>query len=125
MKRRGFTLIELLVVMAIIATLLSVALPRYFGSVERAKEATLRQSLSVMRDAVDKFYADHGKYPEKLEDLATQKYLREVPVDPITGERGTWVVVPPPDGPGVKGQVYDIHSGAPGKGTDGADYSAL
>jgi len=125
MKRRGFTLIELLVVMAIIATLLSVALPRYFGSVERAKEATLRQSLSVMRDAVDKFYADHGKYPDKLEDLATQKYLREVPVDPITGERGTWVVVAPPDGPGVKGQVYDIHSGAPGKASDGTEYSAL
>jgi general secretion pathway protein G len=124
MRRRGFTLIELLVVMAIIATLLSVALPRYFGSVERAKEATLRQSLSVMRDALDKYHADHGRYPERLEDLATQKYLREVPVDPVTGERSTWVLVAPPDGSG-KGGVYDIHSGAPGKASDGQDFSAL
>ena len=125
MCRRGFTLIELLVVMAIIATLLSVALPRYFGSVERAKETTLKQSLSVMRDALDKYRADHGQYPERLEDLATQKYLREVPVDPITGERGTWVLVPPPDGPGVKGGVYDVQSGAQGKTTDGKEYSSL
>jgi general secretion pathway protein G len=125
MRRRGFTLIELLVVMAIIATLLSVALPRYFGSVERAKEATLKQSLSVMRDAVDKYRADHGSYPEKLDDLAAQKYLREVPVDPITGERGTWVIVPPPDGAVVKGLVYDIHSGAPGKTADGKEFSQL
>jgi general secretion pathway protein G len=125
MARRGFTLIELLVVLAIMATLLSVALPRYFGSVERAKEATLKQSLTVMRDAVDKYRADHGSYPERLEDLATQKYLREIPVDPITGERSSWVVVPPPDGPGVKGQVYDIHSGAPGKTADGKEYSQL
>jgi general secretion pathway protein G len=124
MRRRGFTLIELLVVMAIIATLLSVALPRYFGSVERAKEATLRQSLSVMRDALDKYHADHGRYPERLEDLATQKYLREVPVDPVTGERSTWVLVAPPDG-SAKGGVYDIHSGAPGKASDGQDFSAL
>lgn len=125
MRRRGFTLIELLVVMAIIATLLSVALPRYFGSVERAKETTLKQSLSVMREAVDKYYADHGRYPEQLEDLATQKYLRDVPVDPITGERNTWVVVQPPDGPGAKGGVYDVHSGAPGKASDGRDFSSL
>jgi general secretion pathway protein G len=125
MRRRGFTLIELLVVMAIIATLLSVALPRYFGSVERAKETTLRQSLSVMREAVDKFYADRGRYPEQLEELATQRYLREVPVDPITGVRTTWVIVPPPEGSANKGQVYDVRSGAPGKTIEGQDFGAL
>jgi len=121
----GFTLIELLVVMAILATLLSIAVPRYFASLDHAKEATLRQSLSVMRDALDKYYADHGQYPEQLEDLATQRYLREVPVDPITGKRNTWVVVAPPEGPGSRSGVYDVHSGAPGKAADGRDFAEL
>ena len=125
MRRRGFTLIELLVVMAIIATLLSVALPRYFGSVERTKEVTLRQSLTVMRDAIDKFYGDQGKYPEQLEDLVSQRYLRDMPVDPITGQRTTWQVVPPPDAATSKGRVYDVHSGAPGKSSDGKEFSSL
>lgn len=125
MRRRGFTLIELLVVMAILATLLSVALPRYFGSVERTKEVTLRQSLSVMRDAIDKFYADQGKYPEQLEDLVAQRYLRDMPADPITGLRTTWQVVAPPDGSQAGGRVYDVHSGAPGKASDGRDFGAL
>jgi general secretion pathway protein G len=124
-RRRGFTLIELLVVMAIIATLLSVALPKYFGSLDRAKEATLRQSLTVMREAIDKFYADNGRYPEQLEELASRRYVREVPVDPITGERSTWTIVRPPDGAGAKGSVYDLHSGAPGKTADGRDFSSL
>ncbi|MFL6694769.1 MAG: type II secretion system protein [Ramlibacter sp.] len=124
MRRRGFTLIELLVVMAIIATLLSVALPRYFGSVERSKEVTLRQSLSVMRDAIDKFYADQGRYPEQLEDLVAQRYLRDLPVDPVTDQRTTWQLVPPPD-PTAKGRVYDVHSGAPGKASDGRDFNTL
>jgi general secretion pathway protein G len=125
MRRRGFTLIELLVVMAIIATLLSVALPRYFGSVERSKEVTLRQSLSVMRDAIDKFYADQGRYPEQIEELVTARYLRDLPIDPVTGQRTTWIVVPPPDAAVSKGRVYDIHSGAPGKASDGQDFGAL
>ena len=125
MRRRGFTLIELLVVMAIIATLLSIALPRYFGSVERAKEVALRQSLTVMRDAIDKFYGDQGRYPEQLEDLVTQRYLRDVPVDPVTGERTTWQMVAPPDSAGTRGRVYDVHSGAPGKASDGRDFGAL
>jgi general secretion pathway protein G len=124
-RKRGFTLIELLVVMAVIATLLTVALPRYFGSLERARETTLRQSLAVMRDAIDQFHADQGRYPERLDDLAAQRYLREVPIDPITGTREAWVIVPPPAGPGVVGAVYDVHSGAPGKTADGNDYSSL
>lgn len=125
MRRRGFTLIELLVVMAIIATLLSIALPRYFGSVERAKEVALRQSLTVMRDAIDKFYSDQGRYPDQLEDLVTQRYLRDVPVDPVTGERTTWQMVAPPESAGTRGRVYDVHSGAPGKASDGRDFGAL
>jgi general secretion pathway protein G len=128
MRRRcGFTLIELLVVMAIMATLLSVALPRYFGSLERAKETTLKQSLAVMRDAIGHYYADKRRYPEQLEDLATLHYLRQVPIDPITGSRETWQIVQPPsDAANSAGNVYDIHSGAQGKTSDGiTDFSAL
>ena len=119
---RGFTLIELLVVMAIIATLLTVALPRYFGSVERSKEVTLKQSLSVMRDAIDKFYADNGKYPDELNDLVDKRYLRAVPVDPITESATTWVIVPVPEGM-AKGNVWDVKSGAEGKASDDKPYA--
>jgi len=125
MRARGFTLIELLVVMAIIATLLTVALPRYFQSVERSKEVTLQQSLSVMRDAIDKYYADHGKYPGSLQDLAQARYIRSVPVDPVTGSTDTWVTVPPPPGAVGAGNVYDVRSGAPGKTIDGKDFAEL
>jgi general secretion pathway protein G len=120
--KKGFTLIELLVVMSVIATLLTIAVPRYFQHVDRAREASLRESLAVMRDAVDKFRADTGRYPETLEELVTKRYLRKVPPDPITESADTWVIVPPPDEPGQK-KVWDIHSGAEGQGISGSDYS--
>jgi general secretion pathway protein G len=126
--RAGFTLIELLVVMAIIATLLSIASPRYFGSVERSKENSLRQSLAVMRDAIDKFYSDNGQYPQTLAELAERRYLRAVPIDPITGNADSWTTAPPPNRDAVnslKGAVYDVHSGAAGRSSSGADYAAL
>jgi general secretion pathway protein G len=122
-RRSGFTLIELMVVMAIIALLLTIALPRYFGSVDRAREATLKQSLAVMRDAIDKFYADNGRYPNELADLERMRYLRAVPVDPMTDSAATWVVAPPPQGRTAAGSVYDIHSGSPAKAADGSDYA--
>lgn len=121
-RRRGFTLIELMVVMAIIATLLTIALPRYFGSVERSKEATLRQSLSVMRDAIDKYHSDNGKYPDDLQVLVHDRYIRTLPVDPITNSSETWVIVAPPDT--SKGNVYDVKSGAPGNSSDGAAFDS-
>ena len=117
----GFTLIELLVVMAIIALLLSIATPRYFNSVDKTKEAVLRQDLSTLRDAIDKYYGDTGSYPDNLNDLVSKKYLRKLPVDPVTDSAATWVVVPPSDAD--KGGVYDLHSGAPGNGRDGTPYS--
>jgi general secretion pathway protein G len=123
--RRGFTLIELLVVMAIIATLLTLALPRYFGSVDKSKEVTLVQSLATMRDAIDKFYADNGRYPEQIADLVEKRYLRAVPVDPITESKDTWVVIAPPSNAQLKGNVYDIKSGAQGKTREGVDFSQL
>jgi general secretion pathway protein G len=124
MRRGGFTLVELLVVMAIIATLLTIALPRYFGSVDKSKEVTLRQSLNVMRDAIDKFYADNGRYPDKLEDLVEKRYIRGVPVDPITESAATWVLVPSPDA-AAKGAIYDVRSGAEGKSRDGKPFAEL
>ena len=75
---RAFTLIELIVVMAIVALLVSIAAPRYFGSLERARENSLRTSLAVMRQAIDQFAADRGRYPESLEELVNARYLRQV-----------------------------------------------
>ncbi len=116
----GFTLIELLVVMMIIATLLTIAVPRYFSSVEKSKEAVLRQNLILVREALDKYYGDNGKYPDVLQDLVSKKYLRGLPLDPITGSTDTWLAVAP-DTP-EKGGLYDIKSGAPGNARDGSDY---
>ncbi len=118
--RNGFTLVELLVVMAIIAMLLSLAAPRYFGSVDKSKEAVLRENLAMTRQALDKFFGDNGKYPDSLDDLVAKKYLRGLPLDPITGSASTWIIVPPDAQD--KGNVYDIHSGSPDKGLDGTAY---
>lgn len=117
----GFTLIELLVVLSVIATLLTIALPRYFQHLDRAREAALRQSLQVLREAIDKYHGDTGRFPETLDDLATKRYLRRVPPDPITESTETWVPVPPPDEPGAR-KVWDVRSGAEGQGLDGSDY---
>jgi len=122
MRRAGFTLIELLVVMAIVATLLTLALPRYFGSLDRSKEAVLKENLFQMREAISRYYADKGKYPESLDGLAAEKYLRKVPLDPITESTATWQLVQPEDP--QKGGVYDVKSGAPGKATDGTEFAS-
>jgi len=118
---RGFTLIELLVVLAIIATLLTIAVPRYYSSVDKSKEAVLKENLYQLRDAIGKYYADRGKYPESLQALATDKYLRSVPLDPVTDSVTTWIVVAPEDP--QKGGVYDVKSGASGKALDGSEFS--
>jgi len=112
---------ELMVVMAIIASLITIALPRYFHSVDRTREAVLKQDLHIMRDAIDKFYADRGRYPATLEELAEKRYLRKVPPDPITESATTWVVVAPPQSDTPLG-VYDVRSGAPGRSLDGEAY---
>jgi general secretion pathway protein G len=117
-RARGFTLIELIVVMAIVALLVAIAAPRYFHSIERARENSLRTSLNVMRDAIDQFVADKGRYPETLDELVEAHYLRAVPVDPMTDSASTWVVVTPAD-PGAKGKVWDVRSGMAGRGSDG------
>lgn len=119
-KSSGFTLVELMVVMTIIALLISIAVPRYFHSIDIAKEATLRQSLSVMREAIDKFYGDNERYPKSIEELVTKKYIRAIPTDPITGVNDSWIIIAPELD--VTGAIYDIKSGAPGTGSDGIAY---
>lgn len=119
---RAFTLIELLVVLAIVATLLAIAAPRYFTSLDRAREASLRETLLVMRDAIDKYHGDTGRYPETLDELVAKRYLRKLPSDPITDSAGTWVVVLPPAG-AARGNVYDVRSGADGRSADGTPFS--
>jgi general secretion pathway protein G len=121
-KTKGFTLIELLVVMSVIATLLTIAVPRYFQYLDRAREAALRESLATMRDALDKYKADTGSLPETLEELVKRRYLRSVPPDPLTDSKETWVIITPPDAPGARA-IWDVRSGAEGRGSDGNDYS--
>jgi general secretion pathway protein G len=109
-NNRGFTLIELLTVMVIIGILASIAVPGFQRSIVRAKEASLRNSLFVMRDVIDQYYADQGQYPMTLEDLAEKRYIREIPVDPMTGSPDTWILIPP-QGQEIFG-IYDIRSGS-------------
>ena len=118
---RGFTLIELLVVLAIVSTLLLLVVPRYFSKVDESKEAVLRDNLRVVRDTLDRFYGDQGRYPDTLEELVEKKYLRALPNDPINESSTTWRLLPVPDG--YKGAVYDLRSGAPGVGRDGRNYA--
>ncbi len=120
MKARGFTLVELMVVMAIVALLLALALPRYFGHLEKSRETILRQDLAVMRDAIDKFQGDRGRYPENLDELVSARYLRTLPADPVTGRSDTWITLPPS---GEESGVFDIRSGAPGAARDGSAYA--
>jgi general secretion pathway protein G len=119
-NRRGFTLIELLVVMSIVAVLLTLAVPRSFSGVDQSREVVLKQNLAAVRDAIDKFHADTGAYPESLDALVEKRYLKSLPVDPITESTTTWQLIPPQ--PPKKGQVFDIRSGATGIARDGTDY---
>ncbi|MDG0857292.1 type II secretion system protein [Roseateles puraquae] len=120
---RGFTLIELIVVMAIVALLAGIAAPRYFHSLERARENSLRSSLRVMRDAIDHFAADRGRYPDSLDELVRTRYLRSLPEDPLTGERSSWVVLTPPADADLGGQVFDVRSGSAERAPDGSLYA--
>lgn len=118
---KGFTLIELLVAMAIIGLLLSMVVPRYFRSVTKAEEAVLKQDLALMRETLDKFHGDTGSYPNTLDDLVAKKYMRKIPVDPVTQSDSSWILIPPPNT--EKGAVFDIKSGASGNSLDGSSYS--
>jgi general secretion pathway protein G len=122
-RHKGFTLIELLIVLAIVGTLLTIAVPSYFASLDNAKETSLRQSLSVMRTAIDHYKGDLGRYPESLQELVTAKYLRSIPADPITGSPDQWQLETGAEA-GQSGGVRDVHSGAPGNAKDGTPYAS-
>lgn len=111
-RRRGFTLIELVVVLAILALLLTIAVPRYLRTIDNGRVAVQQQNIAALRDAIDKFHGDQGRYPQSLDELVTARYLRSIPVDPTT-ERADWVVVPPADASAEATGVYDVRSAAP------------
>lgn len=119
--KRGFTLIELLVVLAILALLLTIAVPRYFRSIDQSKETVLKENLRITREVIDKFYGDTGRYPKTLDELVERKYLRALPLDPVTGSTNTWIIEPPENGSGV----YNLYSGAPGATHDGSPFNRL
>ena len=118
-KARGFTLIELLVVMAIIATLMTLVMPQYFRQHSKAQETVLRHNLVSIRQALDHYREDKGNNPSALEDLVSERYLREIPRDPITGSRDTWRLQA-----GDEEGFGDVHSGAEGRAADGSDYGS-
>lgn len=122
----GFTLIELMVVMSLIVLLASIGLAVYANSVIRAKESVLKEDLFRMRDAIDQYYADKGKYPGSLQDLVSDKYLRAIPADPFTNSADTWREIPSepdPTNPTAQPGVYDVRSGSEQKALDGTNYA--
>ncbi len=122
----GFTLIELLIVMTIIGILASIAIPSYQTSLIRSREAVLMEDLYQMRRAIDGYYADHARYPDSLQELVDARYLRGIPVDPITRSSETWQVQPPeptPDGTLAEGEVFDVRSGSDLVGLNGIPYN--
>lgn len=128
-NRKGFTLIELMIVVTIIGILAAIAVPNYKWGLIRAREAVLQENLYTMRSAIDQYFADQGKYPDSLDELAEKRYLKSIPYDPFTGKNDTWVVVEPIEPTGdiltaeeVKGNVADVHSGSDLVSSKGTPY---
>ena len=122
----GFTMIELLVVISMIVILASVGLVQYRNSVTRAREAVLKEDLFRMRDAIDQFYADKNKYPTALDELVSEGYLREIPVDPMTQSGDTWQTInaePDANNPATLPGIYDVKSGSDKQALDGTNYA--
>ena len=125
-RAEGFTLVELLIVISLISILAAMGLVQYRNSVVSAREATLKTDLFRMRDAIDQYYADKGKYPSSLDALVSDGYMRKIPEDPITKSADTWQTVPAepdPTNPSSEPGVYDVKSGAQGTALDGSSYS--
>jgi general secretion pathway protein G len=125
-RQDGFTLIELLVVIALITILASMGVVQYRNSIQSSKEAVLRTDLFRMRDAIDQYYADKGKYPASLDTLVSEGYMRKIPEDPITKSAETWQTdpaEPDPASPSAEPGIYNVKSGATGTALDGSSYA--
>ena len=123
---RGWTLIELLVVISLVMILASLALTQYRNAVRSAKEAALRSDLFLMREAIDQYYADKGKYPDSLDALVSERYLRAVPKDPITDQTDSWQTVqadPEPGSVSASAGIYDVKSGSDAMAMNGTRYA--
>ena len=123
---RGFTFVELMIVMAIIAILLSVAIPIYNRSIIRAKESVLKNNLFTMRTVIDEYTYDKQKAPQTLQDLVSDGYLREVPMDPMTGNSDSWKIIQEDPSNTVNQQqpgIYDVRSGSDKTSLEGTPYS--
>ncbi len=122
----GFTLIELMIVMAIIAILVSIAVPIYNRAIIRAKESVLKNNLFTMRNMIDEYTYDKQKAPQTLQDLVSEGYLRQIPVDPMTGTADTWKTIMEESADAVNQTepgIYDVKSGADGMSSEGTPYS--
>ena len=122
---RGFTMIEMLIVMTLVVILGSMSMVQYRNSVRRAEEATLKENLFRMRDAIDQFYADKNKYPSDLSELVSEGYIRELPMDPFTRSHDSWQTVaaePDPTNPSATG-IFNVKSGSDRTALDGSRYA--
>ena len=115
--KKGFTLVEILIVLAILSLLTTIVLPRYFYSIDIAKENALKENLNVVRRSIDVFYGDKGRYPENIEELVSEGYLRDIPIDPTTESSKTWDIVY--NNLGDNYGVKDIRSGNQEVSSDG------
>ncbi len=122
----GFTLIEVIVVVSLVVLLASIGMNQYRNTLQFGREAVLKEDLFRMRDAIDQYHADKGKYPQGLEDLVTDGYLRDIPKDPITNSADTWQTVPAepdPQNPSAEPGIYDVKSGSDAQALDGTQYA--
>jgi general secretion pathway protein G len=121
-RPRGFTLVELLLVLVLVALLASIVGPTVTAGLQRSRESTLKHDLRVMRQAIDDYYGDHGRYPAALDALVENRYVRRVPPDPLTGKVDTWVFTQSEEQGDTPSGIRDVHSGAEGQAIDGTSY---